>query len=107
MLPTRKWSIHLFRLLGVDVFLHLSWFLLPLYAIVFHSRIQGSLASNALVYGALFLIVLMHEFGHALACRQVGGRPTKSFCGLWAGWPTCLHLNAPAPCSGALSPAPW
>lgn len=24
-------------------------------------------------YLALFLIVLMHEFGHALACRQVGG----------------------------------
>ena len=23
---------------------------------------------------ALFLIVLMHEFGHQLACRQVGGQ---------------------------------
>jgi Zn-dependent protease len=27
-----------------------------------------------LEYLALFLIVVMHEFGHALACRQVGGR---------------------------------
>jgi Zn-dependent protease len=26
-----------------------------------------------LEYLALFSIVLMHEFGHALACRQVGG----------------------------------
>lgn len=25
-------------------------------------------------YLALFLVVLLHEFGHALACRQVGGR---------------------------------
>ncbi|HLJ23072.1 MAG TPA: M50 family metallopeptidase, partial [Candidatus Acidoferrales bacterium] len=28
---------------------------------------------NILEYLALFLIVLLHEFGHALACRQVGG----------------------------------
>ncbi len=28
---------------------------------------------NVLEYVALFAIVLMHEFGHALACRQVGG----------------------------------
>jgi Zn-dependent protease len=28
---------------------------------------------NVLEYLALFLIVLLHEFGHALACRQVGG----------------------------------
>ena len=28
---------------------------------------------NALEYLALFLIVMIHEFGHALACRQVGG----------------------------------
>lgn len=28
---------------------------------------------NILEYLALFLIVLLHEFGHSLACRQVGG----------------------------------
>jgi Zn-dependent protease len=28
---------------------------------------------GALEYLALFLVVLLHEFGHALACRQVGG----------------------------------
>ena len=32
-----------------------------------------SLAWNVLEYLALFAIVLLHEFGHALACRQVGG----------------------------------
>jgi Zn-dependent protease len=30
-----------------------------------------------LEYVALFLIVLMHEFGHALACRQVGGTANR------------------------------
>lgn len=34
----------------------------------------SSVLWNALEYLALFGIVLMHEFGHSLACRQVGGR---------------------------------
>jgi Zn-dependent protease len=34
----------------------------------------GSLTFNALEYLALFAIVLMHEMGHALACRSVGGK---------------------------------
>ncbi len=33
----------------------------------------SSLTWNILEYLALFLIVMLHEFGHALACRQVGG----------------------------------
>jgi Zn-dependent protease len=33
----------------------------------------SSLTWNILEYLALFLIVMIHEFGHALACRQVGG----------------------------------
>src|SRR5207248_8681913 len=37
----------------------------------------GSLTWNVLEYLALFLIVLMHEFGHALACRQVGGKADR------------------------------
>lgn len=37
------------------------------------SRSYSSPIFNVLEYLALFLIVLTHEFGHALACRQVGG----------------------------------
>ena len=32
---------------------------------------------NGLEYLALFGLVLMHEFGHALACRQVGGQANQ------------------------------
>src|ERR1019366_5254319 len=35
--------------------------------------LYSSLTWNVLEYLALFLIVTLHEFGHALACRQVGG----------------------------------
>ena len=76
-MPTRKGSIHLFRLFGVDVFLHWWWFLLAVYEIQSRAGRYSSVSWNIVEYVSLFLIVLMHEFGHALACRQVGGRAER------------------------------
>jgi len=73
MPSVRQGSIHLFRLAGVDVFLHWSWFLVAFYEIEGGRGRYGSVVWNILEYVALFLIVLLHEFGHAMACRQVGG----------------------------------
>ena len=72
-MPTHKGSIRLFRAAGITVFLHWSWFLIAAYEINWHGRSYSSLIFNVLEYLALFLIVLMHEFGHSLACRHVGG----------------------------------
>ena len=69
----RRGSIHLFRLAGVDLYLHWSWFLVAAYEIESRKGRYTSVAWNVLEYLALFSIVLLHEFGHALACRQVGG----------------------------------
>lgn len=66
-------SIRLFRLAGVQVYLHFSWFLVAAYQV--QSRV-GRYESHIWAlyeYLALFGIVLMHEFGHALACRETGG----------------------------------
>lgn len=67
-------SLRLFRFAGIDVYLHFSWFLLAAWQLT--SRVHGysSPAWAVYEYLALFAIVLMHEFGHALACRQVGGQ---------------------------------
>src|SRR5437016_14345167 len=73
MTSMRQGSIHLFRIAGVDVFLHWSWFLVAAFEISGRTRTYSSLTWNVLEYLALFLIVLLHEYGHALACRQVGG----------------------------------
>src|ERR1700756_2095802 len=74
-MPTgREGSIRLFGFVGINVFLHWSWFLVAVYEIQSRSGRYSSIAWNILEYLALFLIVLTHEFGHALACRQVGGR---------------------------------
>jgi Zn-dependent protease len=73
----RSGSIHLFRFSGIDVFLHWSWFLVAVYEIQSRAGNYSSVTWNVLEYLALFMIVTTHEFGHALACRQVGGRANR------------------------------
>jgi Zn-dependent protease len=77
MTPTRQGSIHLFRFAGVDLYLHWSWFLVAVYGISSRGARYTSLVWPVLEYLALFGIVLLHEFGHALACRQVGGQASQ------------------------------
>jgi len=74
MLPTRRGSIHLFRVAGINVWLHWSWFLVAMIEISYRRGNYGSLTWNVLEYVALFAIVLLHEMGHAFACRSVGGQ---------------------------------
>jgi Zn-dependent protease len=69
--------IRLFKVAGITVLLHWSWFLVALVEIQGRRGAYGSPAWNVLEYLALFGIVLMHEFGHALACRQVGGKAER------------------------------
>ena len=77
MTPTREGSFHLWRFAGIDVFLHWSWFLVAAWAVSSRSSIYSSLLWNVLEYLALFMIVVMHEYGHSLACRQVGGQANQ------------------------------
>lgn len=69
-------SFRLFRALGVDVFVHWSWFLVALiqYQLATGNGVFSHPAWHAAVYLSLFGIVTLHEFGHALACKSVGGR---------------------------------
>ncbi len=67
-------STRLFGFRGIDVFVHWSWFVA---AYILYSytggRTTADLLSFLLIYGSLFGIIVLHEFGHALACRSVGG----------------------------------
>jgi Zn-dependent protease len=76
-MPTRRGSFRLFKLFGIEVFLHWSWFLVALYEIEVRKGLYSSINWNVLEYLTLFLIVLLHEFGHALACRSVGGQANQ------------------------------
>lgn len=68
-----KGSIRLFRIIGINVYIHWSWFLVAVFEIQGRSRDYSSPLWNIAEYLSVFLLVLCHEFGHALACRQVGG----------------------------------
>jgi Zn-dependent protease len=67
-------SFPLFRVGGIAVSLHWSWLLVAALELKVRSDRYGSPLWNVAEYLSLFGIVLLHEFGHALACRQVGGR---------------------------------
>lgn len=73
MLPTRDGSFRLFRALGVDVFLHWSWLIVAFWGVSARQGVYSSPVWNVVEYLSLFGIVLLHEYGHALACRQTGG----------------------------------
>jgi Zn-dependent protease len=65
-------GLRLFRFAGISVFLHWSWFVVAMIEVQRTSAYR-SVLWNAAEYLSLFAIVLLHELGHALACRQVGG----------------------------------
>ena len=70
-----KWSIKLGRFAGIDVFMHATFLLLVGWVAFLHWR-QGQSAAAA-VAGvvfilAVFLCVVLHEFGHALTARRYG-----------------------------------
>ena len=66
-------TIRLFKFRGVQVYLHFSWFIVAAYQLTQRLNNYHSQIFAAYEYLALFAIVLLHEFGHALACRQTGG----------------------------------
>ena len=77
MIRLQRGSLRLFQLAGIQVYLHWSWFIVAALAIMWRRDQYSSLLWNTAEYVALFIIVLMHEFGHALACRQVGGQANQ------------------------------
>lgn len=70
-------SIRLGRIAGIDLYLHWSWFVVALIEIGSRAGRYTTWIWNVFEYLALFGIVLLHEFGHALACRQVGGTANR------------------------------
>jgi Zn-dependent protease/CBS domain-containing protein len=71
----RSWSISVGRLFGVDVRLHLTFFILPMFIFWTDYALHQSSASGprdlALV-GIILLCVAAHECGHMLAARRLG-----------------------------------
>lgn len=88
-------AFRLFRVAGIDVFLHWTWLVAALYSI--QAR-DGAPFWRVAEYVSLFGIVLLHEFGHAFACRSVGGTADRIML-----WPLGgIAFVSPPPRPGAV-----
>lgn len=74
MFSQGKGCIRLGQVAGIALYLHWTWFLVAYIEITHRRSAYPSVAWNVAEYLALFGIVLLHELGHSLACRQVGGK---------------------------------
>jgi len=71
-----RWSFHLFRVAGIEVRVHVTFLLLLAFVgFAGHATAGASGAISGVVFVSLvFLCVLLHEFGHALAAKRYGIR---------------------------------
>jgi Zn-dependent protease len=70
-----KYSLKIGRILGIDVYIHLTFLLLlGLVGVTqwLNGRSLEAALSGVLFFSGLFLCVLLHEYGHALAARRYG-----------------------------------
>ena len=69
-----KWSYLIARIAGIDVRIHITFMLLPLYFgwVEWQAAGPAEAARAVLFILLLFFCVLLHEFGHALAGRHYG-----------------------------------
>jgi Zn-dependent protease len=72
-----KWSLRLGRIAGIDVQIHLTFLILLAWVGISHylqrRSVEDALGGLAFIL-ALFGIVVLHEFGHALTARRFGIR---------------------------------
>jgi Zn-dependent protease len=73
MFTMENGSFRLFRFAGINVFMHWSWLILAAIETQRPMQRYERPVWGLIEYIGIFAIVLLHEFGHALACRQVGG----------------------------------
>lgn len=70
-------AFRIFRFAGIQVYLHFTWFLVAWFEIQSSKLRYNSPTFAVIEYVGLFAIVLVHEFGHAFACRSTGGRAER------------------------------
>jgi Zn-dependent protease/CBS domain-containing protein len=90
----RNWSISAGRIFGVELRIHWTFFLLPLFVwyTEYSSHGTANEARDLALVGIIFASVLAHELGHALVARRTGMR-AKSIILLPIGGITQLDEN--------------
>jgi Zn-dependent protease len=74
--PARRWAWRIGRIAGIDLYVHATFPLLFLWIVLSGlgvTNVRTVLATLALTL-AVFVIVVLHEYGHALVARRYGIR---------------------------------
>jgi len=71
----KNWKLG--RISGIDVAIHWTWFALLAFVGLSEWQSGGSPLAGMALFSGVFLCILLHEFGHALAARRYG-IPTRS-----------------------------
>jgi Zn-dependent protease len=94
-----SWSFPIMRVVGITVRLHVFFIVFSLVVIAHAASVtsQGAVGVRPTLLGiaALFTIVLLHEFGHCIACRRSGGSADEILLWPLGGLATCSPPQRP------------
>lgn len=72
------WSVPFMRILGIAVRIHILYLVIIAARLIWPAQRDAiGFAFAAFGMATLFVLVLLHEFGHCLACRWVGGEADR------------------------------
>ena len=89
--------VSLFRVAGIDVQAHSSLIIYGVIGLLIGVGRGFDWRDRLISVGALFLIVLLHEFGHCLTCRRVGGEADEIVMHPFGGLAMCRPPRRPLP----------
>jgi Zn-dependent protease len=93
------WSIPLFRAFGIQVKLHILYIIITLAMLLrvySQTGSKGHLAEFALIWVVmLFVVILLHEFGHCFAARKVDGEADEILMWPLGGLAYCSVPHTP------------
>jgi Zn-dependent protease/CBS domain-containing protein len=98
----RSWSIHVGRLFGVEVRLHLTFFILPLFVFwtEYNSQRTPSGPRDLALVGIVLACVAAHEIGHMFVARRYGLIPKAVILLPLSGVTVFDETHAEKPASG-------
>jgi Zn-dependent protease len=88
------WSLPLYRLWGIGVRIHLIFIIVIIARLISTVREdQMGFQFMAVFLAGLFLLVLLHEYGHCFACRKVDGEADEILMWPLGGLASCMPPN--------------
>jgi len=85
------WALPIGSVVGIRVRVHLLFIVYAVAQVLWSiARDELGVAYQLMIIGALFVLVLLHEFGHCLTCRRVGGEADDILMWPLGGLASCM-----------------